>query len=833
VLAQMTQKVAKLLGESNAIGTDTASPTIQQMNAYLEKYPLASLLPYNAYDPDSGLFFNHKSTGFVIEASPLTGLNEETLSILSGLLADNLPAGVCLQFLLWASPKISGSLDAWSAHRSGRGEIYEQLAAERVKFLAQGAFQSLSQEDSYLIRDFQLIISVSMSHSGSEDNKAALISLRDNFLNTFRSIHLTAQAMPIERFMSLVSDLINPTLSTEAQVRQWDPYNSLSQQLVSAENHLLIDEDGLQFSHAMEARCFSVHDFPKAWAQWGMNELIGDLYRDALRLPCPFLIQFSVTVPERDKAEARAQFKRMRADQQGQSPLARFIPSLQRVSEDWSFTCQRLEEGDRLVEGFFQVILIAEKVKMNCSEMALKNLFHAKGWKFKKDKYLALQSWLACLPMIMGEGLQEDLKRFGRFRTLPSFTATNLLPLQGEWKGMSTPRLLLTGRRGQMLWWDNFDNVEGNYNVAVVGKSGSGKSVFMQELMTAILGSGGRVWVIDVGRSFAKTCAVLGGEFIEFTAQSNICINPFTFIRDFNDALSMLKPLVAMMAKPTSRITDHESAFLEQALKDAWEKHENAANVTAVADWLLKHGDPRAVDLGTSLFPYTAQGMYARFFEGCCTLDLTNSLLVLELEELKGKKDLQEVVLLVLMYQVTEAMYRGSRDQHLACIIDEAWDLLRGEQSGEFVETGCRRARKYEGAFITGTQSIHDYYKTPAAKAAFENSDWLCLLSQKPESIDELKERKRLSMDGHMERLLKSVKTVQGSYAEIMIYGPPGFAVARLILDPFSEIMYTSKGAEYAAVQQLQREGKTLIQAIQRVAEKTQMKGMRSSVNEN
>lgn len=822
MLAKLAQKAAAFVGETNHGTQEPLSPTIQQMNAYFEKYPLASLLPYNAYEPDSGLFFNHKSIGFAIEASPLTGLSEETLDILAGLLTDHLPTGVCLQFLLWASPKINPSLMAWSSHRSGRGEIYEKLASERVNFLANGAFQSLHQEDSYLLRDFQLIISASIECDHPEEHKAELISLRDSFLNTFRSIHLTAQSMSIERFMSVVTDLVNPNLSSAPSVREWDSYHSISQQVVDPENNLLITEDGLRFKqNTVEVRCFSVHDFPKTWAQWGMNDLIGDLYRDTLRLPCPFMLQFSIYVPDRDKSESRTQFKRLRTDQQGRSPLAKFIPSLQRLSQDWSFVCQRIEEGDRLVQGFFQVVLINEPNKAARAEMALKNLFLAKGWKLKKDKFISLQSWLATLPMSLGKGLWEDLQQFGRFRTLPSFTATNLLPLQAEWKGMSTPRLLLMGRRGQLLWWDNFDNVEGNYNVAVVGKSGSGKSVFMQELMTAMLGSGGRVWVIDVGRSFAKTCAILGGEFIEFTADSSVSINPFTFLQDFNDALSMLKPLLAMMAKPTSRITDHESALLEQALKAAWEQFGNATTITAVADVLLKQADSRAMDLGTSLFPYTKEGMYGRFFEAPCTLNTTNPLLVLELEELKGKKDLQEVVLLVLMYQVTEAMYRGKRDQHLACFIDEAWDLLRGDQSGEFVETGCRRARKYEGAFITGTQSIHDYYKTAAAKAAFENSDWLCLLSQKPESIDELKERKRLALDGHMERLLKSVKTVQGSYAEIMLYGPPGFAVGRLILDPFSKIMYTSKGSEYAQVEQLQAEGFSLIDAIQRVAQQS------------
>jgi len=139
------------------------------------------------------------------------------------------------------------------------------------------------------------------------------------------------------------------------------------------------------------------------------------------------------------------------------------------------------------------------------------------------------------------------------------------------------------------------------------------------------------------------------------------------------------------------------------------------------------------------------------------------------------------------------------------------------KNAARFIETGCRRARKYEGAFITGTQSINDYYKNAAALAAFENSDWICLLAQKRESIDQLKLSNRLSMGGHMERLLKDIHK-KDEYAEVMIYGPQGYAVVRLFLDPFSKILYSSKGDDFVSVKKLIDEGVSLEEAIQIVA---------------
>jgi conjugal transfer ATP-binding protein TraC len=74
----------------------------------------------------------------------------------------------------------------------------------------------------------------------------------------------------------------------------------------------------------------------------------------------------------------------------------------------------------------------------------------------------------------------------------------------------------------------------------------------------------------------------------------------------------------------------------------------------------------------------------------------------LELQELKAKKDLQRIVLLSLMYQISETMYLGDRSQQKTCLIDEAWDLLGSDNAttGKFIETGFRTARKHKANFV-------------------------------------------------------------------------------------------------------------------------------------
>ena len=65
--------------------------------------------------------------------------------------------------------------------------------------------------------------------------------------------------------------------------------------------------------------------------------------------------------------------------------------------------------------------------------------------------------------------------------------------------------------------------------MAVTGKSGSGKSVLMQELVCGLVAAGGEAVVIDDGRSFQHTAEAIGGAFVQF-GRDSACLNPFAMI---------------------------------------------------------------------------------------------------------------------------------------------------------------------------------------------------------------------------------------------------------------------------------------------------------------
>ena len=363
----------------------------------------------------------------------------------------------------------------------------------------------------------------------------------------------------------------------------------------------------------------------------------------------------------------------------------------------------------------------------------------------------------------------------------------------------------------------SFDS-HGNYNVVVSGRSGSGKSVFMQDLLVSGLSSGAKVFVLDVGRSFEKLCRILEGQQIEFSLESSICLNPFSSIseekEERNAQLSFLKSIIGCMSAPKQGTTDYQNAIIEKSIIEVWKEKKSKTTITDISKWLSSPTDKEAKELGVLLTPFSKDGIYGKYFDRPGSVNFHNKMVLIELEELSDKKDLQAVVLQLFIMAITNQAFLGDRKTPFFICIDEAWDLLKTPQSAAFIETLARRLRKYNGSLIVGTQSIEDLFETPAAKAAYQNSDWMCFLSQKNSSIKSLEKDGRLEFD-YMGKMLESVHTRQGEYSEVMIADSEGNCfIERLILDPFSILLYSTKPADHARIESLRKKGMSVSEAI-------------------
>ena len=826
---------------------------------------LHSLLPWRAWDESSELYVNAASTGFAIELPPFAGIDAETLGALSGTLADAAPERCTVQVIHWASPRFGAACDAWAEPRAGAGGALARMGQRRGELLSRGGWRKLhAGGPPFTLSDYRVFLTACLaggqgrSASPGPAAETALGAFRRALEGTLASAGAHARRLEPDALLSLAAELVAPDMSGERDggakrpPRRWSPRDPIHEQCIAPGRALTVAPTGLTFHDPegtdVAVRVLSAVAFPEVWPGWRGNALIGDFHRDFLQPGAPVLTCLTVVTSD-EAAGEKAFLKSARATQQAGTGIARYLPGLPEKARDWQAVTERIKDGEKLVRACYTVAVYAPLDALDEAEQAVRAIYHGQGWRVGAERYVHLPSWLACLPMAPCGGLDDDLDRMGRMKTLLTSSAVNLAPVHGEWRGQggapggggapgaggapgsgfepgNPPALFLIGRRGQPACWSPFANDAGNYNVAVTGKSGSGKSVLMQELVIGLIGAGGEAVVIDDGRSFQHTAEALDGAFIAF-GKDPACLNPFAMIdaataeRDGDyreECFAMLAGVLARMCRRRGAIDDIEAALIDEAIAKAWDEAGNGADLGTVRKHLEARGDRRAADMGTALGPWCPGGALGRLFSGHEIPDLDSALTVFELGELKGRGDVQGVVLMLIVFLATQRMYHGPRTRAKAIVIDEAWDLLSGEDSRAFLEGAARRARKYRGALVTGTQSVNDYYANPAARAAWDNADWTIFLAQKDESVELLKQEKRIHCDPGMERALKSLNTVEGRYAEMVLHGPDGWRVARLVLDPWSVALFSSRGPAFTAVEKLKAEGLTTRQAIDRIA---------------
>jgi len=813
---------------------------------------LTGILPYLGWMKDERLFVldqgafggkPEKNIGFCIETMPQTGANEEMERVLASLFM-SCPPGTGIQISLYASPHILPVLRtqanmlpvdgdktgaAWEDRRNRN--VFRALARRRIDFYLEGTGKSLFSHHIYLLRNYRCVISITtpLDPSNPGDVEEA-IRIRESAHATMRSAHLPGWDWGPTDLLEFVADFFDHERvfgRAADKPIEYDESKPLRLHLSNPEIASCVADSFIKFRKAggneTALQCFSVRQYPKYYRLGNMGALIGDYYQMALAIPCPFLITMGAIILDYESARTKAQIKAARATQAAGSYMAHFQPDLQDRKRDWDMVLRAFDNGRNVVMMYHQIVLISRLEDAARSEHAVRAVWRARGFDLAKDVYLQHQALMASMPCTLTPALQKDLQMFGRAGTKTADNAVMTSPLIAEWKGTETPVLTLFGRRGQIMTFDLFDNKGGNYNFAVAALSGSGKSVFVNEMAFRYLGTGAKVWIIDVGRSYRNLCELLDGEFIEFSDErrNTICLNPFSMVVDINNDMEMLLPLIAQMASPREPLDNFSYSALSSAIKRVWDQKGKEATISDVYD-LLKTGrlseeSERERDLArlaTALEPYTRYGIYASYFEGEANIAFHKNFVVLELEELKSKKDLQAVVMQLMMYRITQEMYLD-RSKRKLVIIDEAWDLMGSGSSAGFIEAGYRRARKYGGAFGTITQSVEDYYKNDATKAAIQNADWLFLLRQKPESIDRLGKEGKLHVDEWMKRQLSSVTTEHGYYSEIFVHGPMGSGVGRLILDPFSMLLYSTRAEDFQAIKTLTEQGLSVVEAIE------------------
>lgn len=832
-------------------------PPPDMPRGYFSSARLSDFLPYRSYDETKGLYEQNTTIGWILEVVPLIGADEATSRSLAELFTHSVPQGATVQAISYASPKIGDVIDPWATERAKQGGVFDTLARHRRKHFRDAAWRTASSQAPFYFRDFRIFIAVEMEGSNTSVAAEQMIEAREKFMADIRAIRSESAIVTPQQLISLVGDILNPTTNIRPRENVFREDRWLNEQMVDSEtiwtrfrdrievqsraqgDDLLRPElsddvvalarDGASRDERFQIRGFSVKDFPEHWTQGLMSRVLGDMFNDQLRLIGPTVMCLCFSPMTAEKTRSTAEFKRLRTNQAVSNPIGRMFPESRKAAEDWTMVMEDVAEGALLARMGMFILSVAPIADAERAERSLRSVFRNSRFVLQRDDDIHLQTVLACLPLSLGGGLFEDLATMGRLRRMPTTVAARLAPLQGEFLGMDLPHMLLVGRRGQVMTYSIFANKAGNHNTAVVGASGSGKSVFMQETAASLRGAGAEVFVIDDGESFKNSSILLGGAFVRFNLDKRTCINPFSIIDPaaaseesaqeyLLEGVEMIRLMIEQAARGAQGCSDEEKGAIEKAVMTVWADKGRDGSFADVIEVLARDYGERGENLALALGAYGRDGSYGGFFNGPTTLQIDNPYTVFEMSDLESKADLRAVVVLAILFLVRQRMKKGGRGLKKALIIDEAWQLLSDGAAGKFIEGFARRCRKEGGAIITGTQSINDYYKTDGARACLENSDHQVVLRLKEEALEQLRTNDRMKVDDATMTLLKSLKVVDREYSEMVVMGPDARFLARLVLDPYSATLYSTTPAVFDKIKRLEASGVPLSEAVARVA---------------
>ncbi|TAG49796.1 MAG: type IV secretion system protein TraC [Betaproteobacteria bacterium] len=818
---------------------------------------LSHLLPVQAYDEDTQLFLlnyvlpdakntaEHTHLGFGFCIPPLTGISDQVIAKLEGLLALEAPTNTIVQWFMFASPDLNdyvrrtqilrqaetvtltttsaaGAATTDQTHDDKR--VFREVFSRKVEQINKAAHSGLTQSLTQRAVDYQLhmFVKVPVLSGGSpmpeevREAQELRLQFETAIKNTFAGV--TQFAHSANSYIRLMQTLLNWQPSAEWRTRSdlYDPATHIRNQIPDFDNICDIDEKGVRVNNR-HVRTLSMKRLPRNASLWEMRRLLGSA--DGARGPnTNVLVSWVCHYPDQGSRRTKLENANRINDHQLKVGFGRLIESIGQKAESYRNLFSSLNEGARLVHVWPAVALFCESEDDAIRE-ASNYVNYAKELTIdlQQDTGLHFPTLLNHLPFCT-DPRKSAMDFFGRYRTLTTQHLAELLPAVSEWKGTGTPVLNYFSRNMQPIAIDFWDSPT-NYNVAVIAASGGGKSFLMNDVLMNYGGLGTQQWIIDIGRSYKKYAEAVNGDFIAFTNDGNLCVNPFPLIKDWQEESSLIVNLVIAMATQKDRLSDYQTASLREIMTVLWTEIGNEMSVDVVADRCREHEDQRIRDIGVQLFSFTSRGAYGRFFNGVPTLNFGKQVTVLELEELKNQPHLQQVVLLMLMYRVQQEIYLGDRRVRKLIVLDEAWDLLTKGDMAEFMETAYRRIRKYNGSAVTITQSYQDLYRNEAGKAIAANCAFTVFLQQSDDVVKALANADNVSLDDWALETLKGIHIVQGQYSEAFWKTPFGQGVARLVVPRFEQLLYSTKGEEAEGIERLCRSGLSTVDAVNRYME--------------
>lgn len=315
---------------------------------------------------------------------------------------------------------------------------------------------------------------------------------------------------------------------------------------------------------------------------------------------------------------------------------------------------------------------------------------------------------------------------------------------------LSSDRGILYGinrHNASLILFDRF-SLE-NYNSVTFAKSGSGKSYAVKLEILRSLMFDTDVIVIDPEREYEYLAQATGGRLFNISLSSENHINPFDLpvVKDDEEPSDILRSniinLVGLFRIMLGGLSPEEDAIIDRAITETYalkditgDTNFNGQEPPLLSDFEnVLSGMEGSQSLVTRLSKYT-KGTWSGFLNRPTNIDINKQFIVFSV------RDMEDELKPVAMYIITHYIWNAVRQElkKRLLIIDEAWWMMKSEDTASFLFGLAKRGRKYYLGLATITQDVEDFLRSPYGRPILTNSSIQLLLKQSPTTIDILKE---------------------------------------------------------------------------------------------
>ncbi len=284
-----------------------------------------------------------------------------------------------------------------------------------------------------------------------------------------------------------------------------------------------------------------------------------------------------------------------------------------------------------------------------------------------------------------------------------------------------------------------------NYNSVTFAKAGAGKSYTTKLEILRTLMFDTDVLVIDPEKEYEYMAEATGGRYFNISLTSEHHINPFDLpiARDDESRADVLRSnivnLVGLFRIMLGGLTSEEDAIIDRAITETYALKDisadsDFANIEPplLSDFeLVLAGMEGGDSLAQRLTKYT-KGTWSGFINRPSNVDINKKFVVFSL------RDMEDELKPVAMYIVTHYIWNSIRKElkKRLLVIDEAWWMMKSEDTASFLLGLAKRCRKYYLGLATITQDVDDFLRSPYGLPIITNSSIQILLKQSPSSID-------------------------------------------------------------------------------------------------